>query len=254
MKEIIFNNRKIGDGNKTFFVCEAGATHTGLQSAKNLVDIAIKASFDAVKFQIVESAKCPHPDELFNGFKCIDIWKQRELTQDEWKELKEYCNQKGIFSFTTITDVNQLDWFPSETYKIRSRDIENFPLINAVAEKCNVIQLDTGNASFQQINQATINEREIILHHCPTGYPAKSENENLLKIRQYKEYFKCPVAYSAHSGTPYLYAMAMAMGANMIEIPIMESLSVSLAPEVLYALSSNAKDYILELKELEKCL
>lgn len=267
--EICLGGKKIGNGNPIYYVAEAGATHTGLGSAKNLVDMAVNAGFNAVKFQIVESKKCPTPDELFNGHKCIDIWKQRELTRDEWKELHAYCEGKALPTFATITDVNQLDWFPSESYKIRSRDIGKLLLIKAVSERCKVIQLDTSYATIQQIRTAvdrTDSEVEIIIHHCPSGYPANMENERLSLIKKYKDEFNCLVGYSAHSNNFTIMAMAIAMGANMIEIPIVEVESKSIAPEVKYAIQGKEvsytdseendylKEYIKNLKEMEQCL
>lgn len=253
---INIGSKLIGDGHPVYFVAEVGATHTGFASAVNLVDIAIEAGFDAVKFQIVESAKCPHPDEVFNGHKCIDIWRQRELTVVEWSRLWRYC-QKKITAYTTVTEIYQIDWFPNKTYKIRSRDIGNLSLIREVSKNAEIIQLDIGKATVGEINIAlsVINNCKPILHHCPSGYPAKIEDEKIGFIQSLKILYPYPIAYSAHSNNPFLYAIAIAKGANMLEIPIKEDDSKSIAPEAVYALTSKiAIDRIKILREMEKAL
>jgi len=237
---------------KVFLTAEAGATHTGLESAKTLVDIAIEAGFDAVKFQIVESDKCPFPDEMFNGHRCQDIWKQRELTKDEWLQLWYYCKDK-ITAFVTLTDVNQVGWFPSDTYKISSRNLTKLSFISFVSQHCKTIQFDTGGATIEQILDAIdIVGIPYIIHYCPSGYPAKPE---LKKIKDYIEKFHCPVGFSTHDNNPYTTCMAIALGAKLIEVPIIEMVSDSISPERIYALNSwQARDFVRITREAEKSL
>jgi len=239
---------------KVFLTAELGATHTGLLSAINLVDIAINAGFDAVKFQIVESAKCPYPNELFNGVRCEDIWKQRELDKEEWKTLWEYCQGK-IPAFATITDVNQVDWFPSESFKISSRSLTNLSLVSYVSKFCKTIQLDTGRATLNEIYNAFYaveKDVDIIIHYCPSGYPAKAE---LRKIKEYKDKFKCKIGFSTHDNDLVTTCVAVALGADLIEIPIKEYGSVSISPENLYALDPfNATYTVNKIREMEASL
>ncbi len=247
---MIFND--ILKKKKVCLVAEAGATHTGLDSAINLVDIARSAGFDAVKFQIVESAKCPHPDELFNGYKCIDIWKQRELQPAEWKVLKAYCNSKGIYSFTTITDVNQLDWFPSDMYKIRARDAGNKELIYAVSQACDYLQIDISSNNDSPLLPAT--KSRLIVNITPIGYPALPESEKLYRITQYKDHGYI-TGYSSHVSETNMDLLALALGVSILEKPICETESKSIAPEAEYALNPYiARCWVEEISDAEKAL
>lgn len=248
-----------------WLTAECGATHTGLESAVNLVDIARQAGFDAVKFQIVESAKCPTPDEMFNGYKCVDIWKQRELTPGEWKVLKAYCNEKNIYSFTTITDAGQLDWFPSDMYKIRARDIGNLDLIKSVSARSSFLQVDVkwpmehkqgGVDYIKWLFSESINNH-VVLNHCPSGYPAKPEDEHLYMIKQYDNEGYI-VGYSSHTGSVDNDLLALALGVDILEKPIIDydiGRTKSIAPESLYALLPPiAKDYVTRIRRAEMAL
>lgn len=237
---------------QVWLVAEAGATHTGLDSAINLVDIAVSAGFDAIKFQIVESAKCPHPDEMFGGYKCIDIWKQRELQPGEWRVLKAYCDKKDIYSFTTITDANQLGWFPSDMYKIRARDKDNRELIEVVSQRCEYLQIDVSSNNSMEGILAT--RARLIVNHTPFGYPAKPENEHLEKIKEYT--FKSfIVGYSSHTESTDNDLLALALGVNILEKPIIENKSISISPEAKYALEPHcAQLYVNQIREAEAAL
>ena len=214
-----------------FLVAEAGASHTGLKSAMNLVDIAVDAGFDAVKFQRIDAEKIDSKDEMFGAYCRYDIIKQRCLTEVEWVLLEKYCEDK-IFFFTTIAEPTTR-W--AETYKIASRWLKDLDLIENVSKNCNILQIDTGGASLMDVVKAIdVMKSDCIVHYCPTGYPAKSEN--LRTIKKYKDMFKCPIAYSSHGREIEPDIMALALGVCMIEKPIIEWESESISPEAEYAL------------------
>jgi len=247
----------MGESSSLYLVAEAGATHTGLQSAKNLVDIAIEAGFDAVKFQMPDLTRI-NPDEMFGKHRLEDILKQRCLTNDEWEALYYYIDNKIDWFFTATTEDNVL-WAQNHSLKdikICSRDLTNHELIEQAVATGLRVHLDTGGSTMEQIEKAvSYTHGYIVIHHCPTGYPSNPENENLGRIKQIQEAFKCFTAYSSHTASLEMDCMAVALGVDMLEVPIKEVFSYSISPERSYALSKlRATHYVKTIRKCEKAL
>jgi len=107
MKTVKIGDKIVGDGHPCFISVEPGATHTGLESAKKLAKAAKESGADAVKFQTMLTdelmSKEAHKLMIEFGTKegtkkesIYDALKRRELTFDEWRELKKYCDKLGI--------------------------------------------------------------------------------------------------------------------------------------------------------------
>jgi len=238
---VALGSRRVGDGRPVFIVFEAGPTHDGLEAAKELCDCAARAGGDAVKFQILD------PDRLVSDRKQLftydilldketgetrtvseplyEILRRRCLSRADWVELKTHCDSLGLLFFSTATFKDEVDFLVSlgcETIKICSGDIDHLPLIEYVAKSGVCVQLDSGNATIGDIERAVdvIQEAgngDVIIHNCPSGYPAKVESINLRMIKTLKEMFRCPVAFSDHSVGWQMDIAAVALGANMIE-------------------------------------
>ena len=275
---ITLGKKKIGDGNPVFIVFEAGPTHDSLDSAKELVKLAAKAGADAVKFQILDPDRLvPDRTQLFSYDILIDrntgetktvseplydILKRRYLTFDEWRELKVYCDSLGIQFFSTATFFDEVDFLKelgTDTIKICSGDINHFPLIKYCAKMGMCIQLDTGNASIGEVEKAvdevlkTGNNR-IVIHNCPSGYPARLESINLNIIPTLKQMFRVPVAFSDHTPGWEMDIAAIALGANMVEKTItMDSTTPSV--EHIFSLEpDDMKQFVKSVRELEVAL
>jgi len=247
----------MGESSRLYLIAEAGATHTGLQSAMNLVDMAIDCGFDAIKFQMVQLERI-NPDEKFGKYRLEDILKQRLLKIDEWEELNNYIGDR-IEWFVTTTLFSHVDWAEKHNMrqvKICSRDLTNLELIKYASKKIDTVHLDTGGGSFFQIDEAE-NEivNHVIIHHCPVGYPSNPENENLRRIKELKEEFECQVGYSSHTASLEMDVMAVALGADVLEVPIKEQFSSSISPEEKYALTAEqATNYVQTIRKCERAL
>lgn len=238
---ISIGKKKIGDTQPVFIVFEAGPTHDSVGSAKQLVRHAADAGADAVKFQVLDPERLVPDKQQPFSYKILvdkktgrekevteplyDILMRRYLTFDQWREIKEYCDDQGIIFFSTATFLDEVDFLQeigSDTIKICSGDVNHLPFIRYCARTGMTIQLDTGNATIGEVEKAvdevlkTGNER-IIIHNCPSGYPARLESVNLRIIQTLKQMFGCPVAFSDHTPGWEMDIAAVALGANMVE-------------------------------------
>lgn len=241
-----FGSREVGDGNPCFVTYEAGPTHSGLESAKKLVKLAADAGADAVKFQIIDPDRLVADRKLPFTYDVLvdratertetvseplyDILCRRALSHDEWRQLKKFSDGLGLAFFATIgfdDEIRLLEEIGCHSIKIASADVNHLPLIRKAARTGMCIQLDTGNASLGEVEIAVDavmaeGNDSIVIHQCPTGYPAKRDGINLNIIRTLKQMFGLPVAYSDHTPGWEMDIAAIALGANMVEKTITE--------------------------------
>lgn len=234
--EINIASRKIGENNPCFIIAEAGVNHNGdILLAKKMIDCAVKAGADVVKFQTfftdeLVTAKAPKSIHQSLGSEehesQYDLLKRLELSEDNFAELTEYAKEKNIIFMSTPYDlksVDLLDKLGVPAFKIASADIVDLPLLKKAAEKNKPIILAAGMADISEIKEAieTIyltGNRNIILLHCVSNYPPLDENINLNLIKTFKEMFKdLVVGYSDHSAGKTAVMGAVSMGANVIE-------------------------------------
>jgi len=173
------NNKQISQEiSGTHIVLEAGPTHYGIESAKELASIAKEAGADSVKYQLLYADRLmadkgimftynyleisPAGNEKFVEFQepLYDILKRRELSKEEWIELKSHCDNIGIHMFTTATYRDEVDFVVNDlkidSIKINSADVTDLEFIEYCAGKGVNIQLDTGNADIWEIEKAVI--------------------------------------------------------------------------------------------------
>lgn len=233
--------RRIGDGSPCYITFEAGPTHDGLPTALELIRQAAKAKADAVKFQLID------PDRLVANRKqpftysvlvdrasgrmeevsepLYDILTRRCLAREEWRRLKDECDRLSLAFFCTASFPEEIDFLARlgcHSIKISSGDVNHLPLIRRAARTGLCIQLDTGGATLGEVEaavDAVLGEgnENIIIHHCPSGYPACLEGINLRTVPTFKRLFEAPVAFSDHSPGSEMDIAALALGANMLE-------------------------------------
>ena len=199
MKEFVIDGKHIGKNFPCYLIAEAGANHEGdIKKAFQLIDAAKESGVDAIKFQNYTAEKLTTknaPKYWNDGIKNesqFDVFSKLDtLSDDEWKQIFEYAQKKNITCFSTPFDlesVELLDSFDIPAYKIASADITHLELIKKIASKKKPIFISTGMASMEEIHEAvsTIEDQgneEIIIMHCITSYPTKSEDANLDMIK-----------------------------------------------------------------------
>ncbi|MBE3123373.1 MAG: N-acetylneuraminate synthase family protein [Planctomycetes bacterium] len=233
MKCAKIGNKMVGDGYPCFISLEPGATHTGLESAKRLVKAAVDAGADAVKFQTIDTDELMSQEEILIEYQSAagkrresvyQALKRRELSFDEWRELKAYCDELGILFISTPSGPRTVDLLAeigAAAIKVAKSDINNRHLIGLIAGKGLPVIMDA-REKFEDVEVGiSICEKagiqDIVIMHCPSGYPTEHAGIHLKALPHIKEIFGYPVAYSDHSVGEFMNFVALGLGANFIE-------------------------------------
>lgn len=220
-------------------IAEAGVNHNGsLDIAKKLVDEAVEAGVDIIKFQtfkaeklVSKAAKQAEYQKKNIGSSADDsqynMLKKLELSEQNHQELKAYCKEKGIRFWSTAFDVDSIDYLHTLNlglWKIPSGEITNYPYIKKIAQYHEPVILSTGMCEMSDISAAMnvlqengVQKDQITILHCNTEYPTPYEDVNLLAMQQIKKEFDVAVGYSDHTKGIEVPIAAVALGASVIE-------------------------------------
>lgn len=219
-----------------FIIAEAGVNHNGsLETAKRLVDAAVQAGADCVKFQTyiteedtsVFAAQADYQKQNTGegGQSQYEMLKKLELGYEEFRELKRYCGEKGILFLSSpfeLRSVAFLEEIGIPFWKIASSEVTNYPFLKKIAQTGKPIVMSTGMCTLQEIRQAvdvleSCGEREIVLLQCNTEYPTPMQDVNLRAMQGLQKEFGYPVGYSDHTQGIEIPIAAAALGAVIIE-------------------------------------
>ena len=220
---------------KTLIIAEAGVNHNGnFEIAKQLVDKAVEAGADIVKFQTckAENVISRYADKAEyqkvttgEADTQLEMVRKLMLTYEQYGQLKDYCDEKGIEFLSTAFDLPSVDYLHSigmKRWKIPSGEITNLPLLMKIASLHEPIIMSTGMSELSEVADAVKVLKEngagdITLLHCTTEYPAPYEDVNLKAMDTMKEAFDLPVGYSDHTKGLEIPVAAVARGACVIE-------------------------------------
>ena len=232
---VIVNGKKIGSGEKTYIIAEAGLNHNGsLKLAKELVDAAKRVNIDAVKFQtfkpnsrISSKVKSVKYAETITGLEetLDEMFNRLAMPFDDQKKLFDYARKVGVEIFSTPFDFESVEFLEKinvSLYKIASFDLVNIPLIKYVAKTGKPIIISTGMSTLGQIEEAVEAVRQegnqnLVLLHCNSSYPASPDEMNLKVINNLQKMFNIPVGLSDHTFGLFVSHTAITLGANVIE-------------------------------------
>jgi sialic acid synthase SpsE len=228
-KEIIINGRKIGEEHAPFVMAEVGINHEGsFKKAKQLIDAALEARADCVKFQchITEEEMVPtdmKPGKISKE-RLWDIIKRCELSEKEEILLKQYCDKKGILYLSTPFSrqaADRLNAMKVPAFKIGSGECNNVPLLEHIARMRKPIILSTGMNDIASIRRSVkaIKKHDcpLMLMHCTSMYPTPYAKVRLGAVTELKKTFGLPVGLSDHSLGIYTCLGAVALGACALE-------------------------------------
>lgn len=229
MAKVKIGNAWVGDGCPAYIVAEIGINHNGdVELAKDLIDIAVKAGCNAVKFQkrtveVVYSAEdLSRPRETPFGPTNGDLKFGLELDREDYREIDRHCREKNIPWFASCWDEQSVDFmgeFDIPCFKIASAVLTNDRLLAHFRSKKKPLVLSTGMSTVEQIDRAVaaLGKENLIILHATSTYPARYDELNLRVISVLRDRYGAPVGYSGHeTGIPSSVA-AVAMGACMVE-------------------------------------
>lgn len=235
MKSIKISNKLIGGQEPCFIIAEAGINHNGdISIAKKMIDLAINCGVDAVKFQTFTAKEfVSNESEMFEyksqGKKVkeseLKMFERNEFSQEEWKEIANYCKKRKIIFFSTPQNISNLELLLKigvPAIKVGSDDLVNLPLLEEYSKKGLPMIISTGMAYLSEVDEAvrTVrkNNKDLAVLHCVSSYPAEFEELNFKKIETLKKAFpECVIGYSDHSSGVTANIIATALGAKIIE-------------------------------------
>lgn len=222
----------------TLIIAEAGVNHNGsIVLAKKLVDAAVDAGVDIIKFQTFKADKLVSKDAKKAEYQKknigdgndsqYDMLKKLELSAQDHEELVRYCNSKGIHFWSTAFDLGSLDFLHDlgiRLWKIPSGEITNYPFIRKIASFGEPVIMSTGMCDEGDIKNAVnvlikfgLTKDKITILHCNTQYPTPYEDVNLRAMLTIKKDFGTRVGYSDHTRGIEIPIAAVALGAEVIE-------------------------------------
>lgn len=231
-RHLQIGTRRIGPGEPCYVIAEIGLNHNGsLDIAKQLVDAAIAAGADAVKFQkrkLSETYRQEILDQPRAGEQglqyIVPLLVEFELSDDDFRALHRYCRSRDTTFMCTPWDRGSVDFLESmelDGYKIGSPDMTNFPLIEHVVATRKPLLISTGMSTEEEIRRTLAYlddlKADYALFHCVSTYPAAAEEINLRFMETLREWSGRPVGYSGHDTGTAISLAAVAMGARMLE-------------------------------------
>ena len=261
--------------NKVIIIAEAGVNHNGdVELAKKLIDVAVDAGVDYVKFQTFKSeslvSKFAKKAEyqIENTQDAIEsqlqMLKKLELSNSQHFELVEYCNNKNISFFSTAFDLESLSFLKElglNIVKIPSGEITNLPYLRKAAELFKKFIISTGMSTMGEIEealdvflQAGIKKNHITILHCNTEYPTPMSDVNLNAMLAIQKMFGVKVGYSDHTMGIEVPIAAVAMGGTMIEKHFTLDRSLP-GPDQLASLEPDElKNMVHSIRNIEKAI
>lgn len=220
-----------------FIIAEAGVNHNGsIKLAKQLVDVAVNAGADAVKFQtfkaadlVIKNAQKAEYQKKTTGSEesQFDMIKKLELSDKSHEELISYCNKKKIMFLSSPFDIDSIKFLYDlglQIFKIPSGEITNLPYLREIGKLNRKVILSTGMANLEEIKDAIdilktegTQKGNITVLHANTMYPTPMRDVNLKAMLTIGETFDINYGYSDHTIGIEVDIAAVAMGAKCIE-------------------------------------
>ncbi|NUM71335.1 MAG: N-acetylneuraminate synthase family protein [Ignavibacteriaceae bacterium] len=230
-REVKVGSGFIGDGHPVFVIAEIGINHNGsVETAKKLIDGAAYAGCDAVKFQKRTPEICVPKDQWnierdtpWGRITYIDYRHKMEFTKEQYQEIVDYCDKKGIVWFASCWDTEAVDFieqFKPALYKIASACITDTELLLKHKALNRPVMISTGMSTTDEIEKAvdTLGLENLMIAHATSTYPCKLEELNLKVISTLREkYPTVPIGYSGHETGLAPTEAAVTLGAAFVE-------------------------------------
>jgi N-acetylneuraminate synthase len=231
MTTVSIGGRRVGDGEPCFCIAEAGSNHNGsLDMARRLIDVAVEAGADAVKFQLFRADRlyprgAGRSEYLKLDRSIYDIIAEMEMPYEWIEPLAEHCRAGGVMFLASVFDEDAADrierYVPA--FKVASYEMTHIPLVRHLARKGKPLIISTGTAHLDEVRETVEEVRrtgneDVILMQCTASYPAPLDALNVRAVQTLKQTFDVPAGLSDHSRDPIVGPVAaIALGANILE-------------------------------------
>lgn len=268
IQPVAIGKRIIGDGQPTFIIAEIGINHNGsYEQAIAMIDVAVEAGVDAVKFQMFKAKKMYSEKAGYLNYastkkSILEIVEEMETPEDWPAKLSAYAKEKKVMFFSSVCDEESVDLMDPymPVYKITSYEMTHIPLLKYIASRGKPMILSTGTANLEEVKESVAaiyatGNKQLILMQCTGKYPAPLESINAKAIVTMKEEFGLPVGLSDHSRDPITAPMtAVALGANAIEKHITLSRKLP-GPDQAMAIEPNELvEMVRRIREVEQTM
>jgi N-acetylneuraminate synthase len=229
-KTIAIGNNIIGDDRPVYVIAEIGLNHNGsVDIAKQLIDVAVEAGAQAVKFQkrtpdisTPEHMKSTPRETPWGTMTYLEYRYRVEFEQEQYSEIDRYCKSVGVDWFASPWDEPSVDFLESMNvvaYKIASASVTDLGMLSKIKDTGKPVILSTGMSTIEQIDKAveTLGTDNLSLMHATSTYPLPPEEANIRMITTLKERYGVPVGYSGHETGLQISIAAVALGAVSVE-------------------------------------
>ncbi len=227
---IKIGNRLVGEGQPTYVVAEIGINHNGsLDLAKQMIHAAFIAGVDAVKFQKRTPELCVPPEQRgqmretpWGYITYLDYRYKVEFSEADYREIDRYCRELGVTWFASVWDEPSVDFmetFNPVSYKVPSASLTDHNLLRHLRKTGRPVILSTGMSTMEEIRAAVavLGLENLVITHATSTYPCDPHELNLRMITTLKTEFPVPIGYSGHEVGLVPSAVAVALGACMVE-------------------------------------
>ncbi len=230
-REIKLGNKTVGDGYPAYIIAEIGINHNGdLEIVKKMIDAAIHAGVDAVKFQKRTPEVCTPPEQQkqmretpWGYITYLDYRYKVEFNAEQYGEIDRYCKSRGIDWMVSVWDEPSVDFmeqFDTPAYKIPSASLTDLGLLRHARATGKPLIISTGMSTMEQIKKAVsaAGSNNLVITHCTSTYPCEPEELNLKVIETLRREFpNVPIGYSGHEVGLVPSSVAVALGACIVE-------------------------------------
>lgn len=230
VQPINLGGRLVGPGQPTYVVAEIGINHNGdLDSAKRLIDAAVLAGCDAVKFQKRTPELCVPPEQRgvlretpWGVMTYLDYRYRVEFGESDYRQIDDYCRARSVAWFASCWDCQAVDFmqaFEPPCLKVASASLTDDVLLRYLHATGRPLILSTGMSTMEEIRHAVslLNPERLLIAHSTSTYPCKPHELNLRMIQTLAREFPCPIGYSGHEVGLQTTLAAVTLGASFVE-------------------------------------
>jgi len=255
---IIIDGFSINEKSRPYIVAEIGLNHNNdLNLAKDLIKKAKESGANAVKFQTYITENL-----LLKKEPAFKIFKDLELSKDQFKIIAQYAKQIGVTFFSTPFCFKTVDWLEElnvPCYKIASMDSDYYDFIKYIAQTGKPVILSTGMSSFGIIEKAinTIEKtgnNKIIICHTISKYPPEYSDMDMNMINKIKNTFNYPVGFSDHTQDNTMAVVARTFKAVLFEKHFTLDKNLEGPDHSISSTPSDLKDLMEKLKAVDESL